>query len=230
MSWGYLLLPRTRYRPHRTVPNQVIQWNRTLLVILRTPDSQPANLHPTRSYAMLHVAIYDAVDAIDGGHALYRYATPFVSPRASKEAAAAVAAHDVLSLSPFFQSQLDAQLQQALSEIPASKNKDDGISIGKIVAAGIVALRVRDGDDPLRLPTFPAATPGNSQLTPPNFAPAQFTQWPKITPWALSKSSQFRPGPPPALSSDEYTSVYSEVKSIGFIGHHDANPGADGHR
>ena len=44
-------------------PNQVIQWNKTLLVILRTPHSQPANLHPTRSYAMLHVAIYDAVES-----------------------------------------------------------------------------------------------------------------------------------------------------------------------
>jgi hypothetical protein len=96
--------------------NQVIQWNKTLLVILRTPHSQPANLHPTRSYAMLHVAIYDAVDAIDGGHALYRVAPPFVSPRASKEAAAAVAAHGILAtLYPSFQSQLDAQLQQALS-------------------------------------------------------------------------------------------------------------------
>jgi membrane-associated phospholipid phosphatase len=200
------------------VPNQVIQWNKTLLVILRTPNSQPANLHPTRSYAMLHVAIYDAVDAIDGGNALYRVAPPFVSPRASKEAAAAVAAHDVLStLYPSFQSQLDAQLQQALSEIPASKNKDDGISIGKIVAAQIVALRVHDGDDPTLAPYVPSGDPGNYQLTPPNFAPAQFTQWAKITPWALSKSSQFRPGPPPALSSDEYTSVYSEVKSIGFI-------------
>jgi membrane-associated phospholipid phosphatase len=199
-------------------PNQVIQWNKTLLVILRTPHSQPASLHPTRSFAMMHVAMYDAVDSIDGGHALYRVATPFVSPQASKEAAAATAAHDVLStLYPSFQSQVDAQLQQALSEIPGSKNKDDGISIGKIVAAQIIALRGHDADDPTPAPYIPSGEPGNYQLTPPNFAPAQFTQWAKIAPWALSKSSEFRPGAPPALNGDEYTKAYSEVKSIGFI-------------
>jgi membrane-associated phospholipid phosphatase len=167
---------------------------------------------------MMHVAMYDAVDSIDGGHALYRVATPFVSPQASKEAAAATAAHDVLStLYPSFQSQVDAQLQQALSEIPVSKNKDDGISIGKIVAAQIIALRGHDADDPTPAPYIPSGEPGNYQLTPPNFAPAQFTQWAKIAPWALSKSSEFRPGAPPALNGDEYTKAYSEVKSIGFI-------------
>jgi hypothetical protein len=167
---------------------------------------------------MMHAAIYDAVDAIDGGHALYRVATPSVSPQASKEAAAATAAHDVIStLYPSFQSQFDAQLQQALSEIPASKNKDDGISIGKIVAVQIVALRVHDADDRTPAPYVPSGEPGNYQLTPPNFAPAQFTQWAKIAPWALSSASQFRPGPPPALTSDDYTKVYDEVKSIGFI-------------
>ena len=161
-------------------PNQVIQWNKTLLVILRTPHSQPTILHPTRSYAMMHVAMYDAVDAINGGHALYRVAVPFVSPQASKEAAAAVAAHDILvSLYPSFESQLDAQLQQALSEIPDGKNKSDGISIGKIVAAQILALRVHDTDDPTPAPYVPSGQPGNYQLTPPNFAPAQFTQWAK---------------------------------------------------
>jgi hypothetical protein len=199
-------------------PNQVIQWNKTLLVILRTPHSQPANLHPTRSYAMMHVAMYDAVDAIDGGHALYRVAIPLISPQASKEAAAANAAHDVLvSLYPSFQSQIDARLQQALAEIPDGKNKSDGISIGKIVAAHVLSLRAHDADDPTPAPYVPSGEPGNYQLTPPNFAPAQFTQWAKIAPWALSSASQFRPGPPPALISDEYTKVYDEVKSVGFI-------------
>jgi hypothetical protein len=201
-----------------TAPNQVIQWNRTLLVILRTPGSQPVTIHPTRSYAMMHVAIYDAVDAIDGEHALYKFATPFVSRQASKEAAAAEAAHDVLvKLYPSFRPRLDAQLQQALSEIPDGQNKSDGVSVGSIVAAHIVALRAADTDDPTPAPYVPTGEPGNYQLTPPNFAPAQFTQWAKIAPWALSIASQFRPGPPPALTSDDYTKVYEEVKSIGFL-------------
>jgi hypothetical protein len=51
--------------------SQVVQWNRTLLVIVRTPGAQPATIHPTRSFAILHGAIYDAVDAIDGTHKPY---------------------------------------------------------------------------------------------------------------------------------------------------------------
>jgi membrane-associated phospholipid phosphatase len=162
--------------------------------------------------------MYDAVEAINGGHALYRIAVPFFAPQASKDAAAAEAAHDVLvTLYPSFQSQLDSQLQQALSEISDGKDKSAGIAIGRIVAAHIVALRARDGIFPTSDPYVSTGEPGNYQLTPPNFAPAQFTQWSKIAPWALSSVGQFRPGPPPALISDDYTSVYDEVKSIGFI-------------
>jgi len=51
--------------------SQVVQWNRTLLVIVRTPGAQPATIHPTRSFAILHGAIYDAVNAIDGTHKPY---------------------------------------------------------------------------------------------------------------------------------------------------------------
>jgi hypothetical protein len=75
--------------------NQVVQWNRTLLVIVRTAGAQPATVHPSRSFAMMHAAIYDAVNAIDGTHKPYlirRSASHF----ASQEAAAATAAHEVL--------------------------------------------------------------------------------------------------------------------------------------
>src|SRR6202047_3742847 len=51
--------------------SQVVQWNRTLLVIVRTPGAQPATIHPTRSFAIMHGAIYDAVNAIDGTHKPY---------------------------------------------------------------------------------------------------------------------------------------------------------------
>ena len=57
---------------------------------------------------------------------------------------------------------------------------------------------------------------GNS-FTPPNFAPADFTQWPTVTPFALARADEFNQEPPPALTSDEYTSVFNEVKSLGEI-------------
>jgi PAP2 superfamily protein len=199
-------------------PNLVVEWNKTLLVILRTPGTQPANLHPTRSYALLHAAIYDAVNAIDTGHAPYKIALPSVAAQASEEAAAATAGHDVLlALYPAFQSQLDAQLQQELAEVSDGKSKNDGISIGSFVAAHLLALRAGDGRNATLSPYVPNGQPGNYQLTPPNLAPAQFTQWSKTVPWALSAADQFRPGPPPALTSDKYTTDFNEVKSIGFI-------------
>jgi len=66
-------------------------------------------------------------------------------------------------------------------------------------------------------PFVPGKQSGGYQLTPPNFAAADFTQWPKVTPFALARADEFRPGPPPELTSDEYTSVFDEVKSLGFI-------------
>ena len=51
--------------------NQVVQWNKYLLAIVRTPGAQPATIHPTHSFALMHAAIYDAINAIDGSHKLY---------------------------------------------------------------------------------------------------------------------------------------------------------------
>src|SRR5207244_9939898 len=126
--------------------NQVVQWNRTLLVIVRTPGAQPKTIHPTHSFALLHAAIYDAVNAIDGTHRPYLVDLPTVSPNASQDAAAAAAAHAVLvQLYPNFQALLDAQLQQALAPIPEGAEKAEGIGIGQTVADQIIALRSEDG-------------------------------------------------------------------------------------
>lgn len=112
--------------------SQVVQWNRTLLVIVRTPGAQPATIHPTRSFAIMHAAVYDAVNAIDGTHKPYLVRLS-ASHFASQEAAAAAAAREVLvTLYPNFQAPLDAQLQQALAQ-PPSGGKAEGISIGKTV-------------------------------------------------------------------------------------------------
>ena len=74
----------------------VVHWNRNLLTIVRTPGAQPATIHPTRSFAMLHAAIYDAVNAIDQTHKPYAVRFSDLPRRASQPAAADAAAHDVL--------------------------------------------------------------------------------------------------------------------------------------
>src|SRR5947208_11484741 len=96
--------------------NPVVQWNRTLLVIVRTPGAQPATVHPTRSFAILHAAVYDAVNAIDATHKPYLVRVEHVSARASQEAAVDAAAHETLiTLYPAFQTTLDQQYDRSRS-------------------------------------------------------------------------------------------------------------------
>src|SRR5437870_6690268 len=197
-------------------PDQVIQWNRTLLQILQTPGAQPATLHPTRSMAIVHLAIYDAVNAIRGGHAPYLvlHAPRNVSP----EAAAAAAAHTaLLSLFPNQQSVIDAKFQDSLSQIGGGAHVREGIRVGKEAANAILAARADDGSDSTPPVFVPQAGPGEYQLTPPNFKQPASPNWPAVRPFALETGDQFRPPPPPAVSSARYTTDFDEVKSLGEI-------------
>src|SRR5258708_6529150 len=76
--------------------NVVVQWNKTLLVIVRTHGAQPATIHPTRSFALMHAAIFDAVNAIDGKHKPYLIDLSDTSLPGPQDAPAAAAAHEVL--------------------------------------------------------------------------------------------------------------------------------------
>jgi hypothetical protein len=166
----------------------------------------------------MHAAIYDAVNAIEGTHKPYSVrlsASHFVS----QEAAAAAAAHEVLvKLYPKFQPTLDSQFQQALSQLPDT-GKADGISIGNTVADRILALQNNDGSNTQPIPYVFNNAPGDYQSTPPNFPKQpQFTHWSRVTPFALESANQFRPGGPPALTSDRYSDAFDQVKSLGIAG------------
>jgi PAP2 superfamily len=222
ISYGASLPREQRNSPNSAAQsvNVIVQWNKVLLMIVRTPGAQPATVHPTRSFAIMHAAIFDAVNAIDSTHEPYLVHLVNVSPYASQDAAAASAAHDVLvALYPKFQAMLDDQLQQSLASLPDNANRSEGISVGKAVANKILVLRNNDGSDAtpaVFVFTNPPA-PGQYQSTPPNFPKQpQFTHWARVTPFALESASQFRPGPPPALDSDTYSDAFNEVKSLGI--------------
>jgi hypothetical protein len=206
--------------------NPVVQWNRTLLLIVRTPGAQPTTVHPTRNFAIMHAAIYDAVNAIDRTHKAYLVRLSGVSHFASQDAAAAAAAHEVLlALYPKFQTLLDDQLQQSLASIPDGGDKAEGVTIGKTVADQVLALRSNDGSNAPAVPFVFGSAQGDYQSTPPNFPKQpQFTHWSHVTPFALERANQFRPGPPPALTSDTYSDVFNEVKSLGIGGSSTATP------
>jgi membrane-associated phospholipid phosphatase len=201
-----------------TPVSQVVQWNRTLLVIVRTPGAQPATIHPTRSFAIMHAAVYDAVNAIDRTHKPYLVRLG-ASHFASQEVAAAAAAHEVLvKLYPNLPATLDAQLQQALAQLP-NGGKAEGIRVGNLVADRLLVLRGNDGSNAQPIPYVFGNAPGDYQSTPPNFPKQpQFTHWSRVTPFVLESANQFRPGGPPALTSDRYSDAFDQVKSLGIAG------------
>jgi hypothetical protein len=206
--------------------NAIVQWNRNLLVIVRTPGAQSPTVHATHSFALLHAAIYDAVNSIDRTHKPYLVSVSSAVRDASEDAAAGAAAHDVLTaLYPSFRGALDAELQQTLTPIPEGLNKTEGIRIGRTVAAQILQLRSHDGSDAQPIPYVFGTNPGDYQSTPPNFPhQPQFTHWAFVTPFALSRADQFRPGAPPALTSDAYAEASNEVDSVGIANSTTATP------
>lgn len=147
--------------------NPVVEWNRTLLVIVRTPGAQPATVHSTRSFAIMHAAIYDAVNAIDGTHKTYLAGLSGLPRSASQDAAAAAAGHEVLlALYPAFQAALDAVLEHSLAQIPDGNDKLQGVAIGQTVADRILALRSNDGSNAKPIPFVFGTAPGDYHSTP----------------------------------------------------------------
>src|SRR6266571_4297200 len=135
----------------------VIAWNKELLHIVQTPGAQPATVHPTRSFAILHAAIYDAVVSITRDAPPYLFSVPAPSS-ARPDAAAAEAGHDALvALYPKWKAALDAQLAGELATLPDGAGKQQGIQAGQAVAARLITIRANDGS----AATPPPFVPGN---------------------------------------------------------------------
>ena len=194
--------------------NVVFQWNRVLQDTIRTPGQQPATIFAVRSFAMMHAAMFDAVNSIDGSYTPYLIEVP-INARASREAAAAKAAHDVLlALYPTRQAIYASELSDSLVGISGIR-LSEGIRIGEVVAARLLMVRANDGWNAPQTPYVLSLAPGNWQPTPPNLPVAGFTQFPTVLPFAITSASRFTPNPPPALTSAEYAADLNEVKAIG---------------
>jgi PAP2 superfamily len=171
---------------------------------------------------IVHVAIYDAADAIEGGYQPYAFAGNAPAD-ASPDAAIATAAHDTLiglqpalGLSPAQQAILDGDYASYMAPIPNGAAKTDGMELGHNVAAAVLALRVNDGRE--KNPTVadlnpPAAAPGVWQ--PDLSRPVLGLRLPGIKPLALQSASQFRPDGPNALTSQEYADDLNQVEQLG---------------
>jgi hypothetical protein len=194
-------------------PKVIRDWNAVAFDTIIV-DAGKANAEAFMWFAFEQAAVYNAVVGITRRYELYNWNTR--GPRgASPQAAAAVAAHDVLlEYFPASQGRLDAALVASLAEMPDGHAKDQGIHYGDRAADRLIELRANDGrfapvtfDDP--------PGPGVWRPTPPAFAPF-FDPWiAKMQPLLLDSPSQFRPGPPPALTSQRYTEDFNEVKAVG---------------
>jgi hypothetical protein len=167
-----------------------------------------------RSLAIVHTAIFDAVNAIDRRYT--PYAVDLKAPaNASAEAAAATAGHAVLvSLYPAQKSALDTALTTSLAKIAEGQSKADGIAVGQQVAEKLIALRSSDGADQ-KIEYKAEDKIGVWQPTPPLFLPALLPQWNTVTPFVIKSANQFTVPAPLPLDSSAYAKDLNEVKRLG---------------
>lgn len=198
---------------HARAANPIVDWNQiALTTALTTPGTQ---LYLT----YVHLAMYDAVNAIDRRYQLY--GPEFHGPRdASKEAAAISAAFQtLLNYFPAQATALQAQYDIAIAAIPDDAAKTAGITVGQIAAARIVALRTGDGraaNVPYSYPSSPV--PGVWIATPPAFAPPATPWVGQMVPFTMKSASQFLPeNGPPDLGSRQWAREYNEVKLLGAV-------------
>jgi hypothetical protein len=216
--------------PRPAMADAVTDWNasagKAAMAACISPAPDP--LHESRMYAMMHVAIHDALNAIDRHSHPYVFDIPAL-PGASLDAAVAAAAHDVLvpllnQLPTIFPptcieagiASVEADYSAAVGAIADGPSKTEGLKIGQAAAAAIMALRVVDGSDaPLQDFFYPQGTnPGEYRFTP-GFPFAFAPGWANVTPFVLHHSSQYRPGPPYAVTNKKYTADFNEVKTLG---------------
>ena len=177
----------------------------------------------SRAMAIVHIAMFDALDAIYGGYRGYTNIRP-APAGASAQAAIAQAAHNTLAaLFPSQTPQFDLLLADELVQIPEGGAKAAGISTGRRAAAAILALRQNDGssraDPNFGVDYFPNNEPGYWRQDPISLSTlALGAYWGEVRPFVMRSSSQFRFPKPPELESDAYTAAFNETKDLGGDG------------
>ncbi|MEU7134877.1 vanadium-dependent haloperoxidase [Streptomyces sp. NPDC046261] len=196
-----------------TDPSVITEWNAVATETIVT-DARRITPEPVIWQAFVSVAMYNAVVGIEGRYAPYRWKAR--GPRgASSVAAAAAAAHRVLSVYfPGSKARLETAYAASLAAVPDGSAKDRGVRFGVRAADHVIALREDDGRSVTVEFTRPAA-PGIWRPTPPGYLPFKSAWMGRLRPLLLTSSRQFRPGPPPALTSGRYAEDLAEVKAYG---------------
>ena len=192
---------------------------------LRTFGEQLGPTRASRAMAIVHIAIFDSVNAVLGGYQSYS-GIQAVKPPVSLDAAVAQAAHDTLV--PLYPSQASAfgsLLADDLAKVSNKNERANGVSLGQRAAAAILALRTNDGsqvpEPRFGADYFPNQMPGYWRQDPISLIPiALGAHWGECKTFVVQSASQFRVPPPPAMDSAEYLAAYNEAKAFGGDGVH----------
>lgn len=193
------------------IANQTVLAASPAAAVNPTPEEQ----RPTFFFdvASVHVALYDAVVAIEGRYKPFAVRPKSPAAGASTEAAASAAAYGVLkALFPNRSAVYQAAYEQRLAAVPDGSAKTLGLALGSEVAAGVVRLRAGDGRMVALAPYASGTAPGQFRAANPN---PVFRHFPSIRPFALESLGQFRPAPPPALNSAAYAAAVNETRALG---------------
>ena len=186
----------------------VTQWNEKAIASATAGGQNP--LVVSRTVAIVHTAMFDAVNSIENRYIPYAVRVS-ARPGSSAAAAAATAAYATLAaLLPSQEPELDAEYSASLARIADGPGREAGVAVGKQVAAEVLARRAGDRAN-MSKPYRPFTSPG---VYVPTTLPLA-SHWGDVAPWAMERGSQFRPGPPPPLTSEQWAKDYNEVKLLG---------------
>jgi hypothetical protein len=193
----------------------VLDWNEVALdQVVATGLSPPEG---ARALAMVHVAMFDAINAIDRRYASFAFSTPAgedSSPdAAAADAAAAAAAYTVLTqIFPERRELIAKAYTSALARVPDDKRKTAGIAIGERAGAACTAMRAGDGAGAPNV-YQPRTSPGVYVST----ALPVSSHWSNVKPWFMSHAAQFRPAPPPPMAGAVWARDYNEIIGVGAL-------------
>lgn len=233
-SFPYQLIPRRKKPPVDTdTTARVAYWHEVMLDANgrdHTPGlpdqvfGEQLGPHRTsRAFAIVQIAVFDALNAVRGGYQSYTGLEP-AEPGASADAAVAHAAHDTLAaLYPSQQAIFDRELAADLARIPDGEAKQEGSRVGHRAARAILALRENDGsqlpDPVVGVDFFPSDQPGKWRPDPVSMSPlALGAYWGRVRPFVLRASWQFDAPAVPPLTSPRYAAAFAEVKRLGGDG------------
>jgi hypothetical protein len=194
--------------------NVITDWDETALVVV-TPMASfggPSPYMAQRMMAMVHAAMFDAVNSIERRYRPYLVQLTADSATSKEAAAAAAAAAVLATIDAKTAGEMKAALASYLASIPDGAAKSDGVRLGEAVAAKVLEARANDGSE--------APDAYRPRTTPGVYVPTAITvssMWPDMKPFAIAKGSQFRPKPPIALESGEWATDYNELKDYGGL-------------